>query len=189
MGAGRVEYLLVSSQVLVPLLGRERAEGPEDHIQRGQPEQDQKPLPARHDARREIDQQAQVAEAAFQPGLFDLAFHQSEVNILPTYRCITTALPSTPTTTSSPWPLLSTSTSPARSTTSRCASPIHTAGDLEISCSNCSFSVHLHFDYRCLAMVKDLEARRGQHMETEVFAKSVVSDKLAQKAVRFISIF
>ena len=179
---------MVSSQVLVPLLGGERAEGPEDHIQRGQPEQDQEPLPARHDARREIDEQTQVAKAAFQPGLFDLAFHQSEVNIVPTYRCITTALPSTPTTTSSPWPSLSTSTSPARSTTSRCASPIHTAGNLGISGMSCSFSMHVHFEYRCLAMVKELEARRGQHMETEVFAKSVVSDNLAQKVAWLICI-
>ena len=48
-------------------------------------------------------------------------------------------------------------------------------------------SIHLHFDYRCLAMVKDLEARRGQHMETEVFAKSVVRGKLAQNVARLIS--
>ena len=63
-----LEHLL-SSQVLVPLLGGECAKGPEDHIQRGQPEQDQEPLPARYDARREIDEQTQVAEAAFEPGL------------------------------------------------------------------------------------------------------------------------
>ena len=37
-------------------------------------------------------------------------------------------------------------------------------------------------------MVKDLEARRGQHMETEVFAKSVVSGKIAQKVAGLISI-
>ena len=53
---------------------------------------------------------------------------------------------------------------------------------------SCSFSMHVHFDDRCLAMVKDLEARRGQHMETEVFAKSVVSDNLIQKVAMLISI-
>ena len=58
---------------MVPLLSGERARGPEDNIQRCQPEQDQEPLPARHDARREVDEQTQVAEAAFEPG-FSAAF-------------------------------------------------------------------------------------------------------------------
>ena len=66
-------HVFAYPQILVPLLSGERAKGPEDNIQRRQPEQDQEPLSARHDARREIDEQTQVAEIPFEPG-FPVAF-------------------------------------------------------------------------------------------------------------------